>query len=80
MSIGIDGVQTSTPIYVSEQVMVAGTASLTPVDIVLVWFEQDIKTSTMFSNARSNPIQIDLTTEDSATRLYKGGQWTTPSR
>ncbi|SUY29166.1 hypothetical protein EDC40_11432 [Aminobacter aminovorans] len=32
----------------------------------------------MFSSARSMSTEIDLTSTN-ATRLYKGGQWSTPS-
>lgn len=52
---------------------------LTPIDTVMVWFQQNIATSTMFSSARSNSVEIDLTSTNTATRLYKGGQWSTPS-
>ena len=57
----------------------AGPVTLTPIDTVMVWFQQDIATSTMFSSARSMSTEIDLTSTNTATRLYKGGQWSTPS-
>lgn len=75
---GIDGMQVSTPIYVAPSAMVLGDASLTPVEKVLVWFEQSITTSTMFSTARSQSIEIDLTFAKDATRLYKGQKWILP--
>jgi hypothetical protein len=75
----LNGVQQTTPLYVAPQGMVQGTVTLTPIDTVMVWFQQDIATSTMFSSARSNYTEIDLTMTNTATRLYKGGQWSTPS-
>lgn len=78
LSTGINGEQVSTPIYVATNPIVLGNAELTPVEKVLVWFEQNITTSTMFSTARSKSVEIDLTTTNNATRLYQGGQWSTP--
>ncbi|MDD4915469.1 MAG: hypothetical protein PHW13_10610 [Methylococcales bacterium] len=78
ISTGIDGKTVTTPIYVAENQIVTGTTNLTPVEKVLVWFEQNIVTSTMFSDSRSNYVEIDLTSVDSATRLYQNGIWTTP--
>jgi len=77
-STGIDGTPSTTPIYVAENAIVPGSDVLTPVECVQVWFEQDIATSTMFSSARSNAVEIDLTDENSAARLYSGGAWSTP--
>src|SRR5579871_3458843 len=79
LSTGIDGSQVSTPIYVAPKDMVSGTASMTPVEVVQVWFEQNIETSTMFSDARSKSVTIDLTFANAQTRLYKDGKWSTPS-
>lgn len=79
LSTGIDGKEVSTPIYVATSQAVEGNITLTPVEKVLVWFEQDIETSTMFSNARSRSVEIDLTTVNEATRLYNGSTWSTPS-
>jgi hypothetical protein len=78
LSTGIDGKQTSTPIYVAPKTMVSGKATLTPKESVLVWFEQDIETSSIFSEARSNAVEIDLTFENVATRKYEGQEWITP--
>jgi hypothetical protein len=89
-STGIDGKTLSTPIYVTAKPIVPGTINLTPLDRVLVWFEQGIKTSTIFTilppistadkvrsdGASSYGIEIDLTGSDSATWLYKNGGWT----
>lgn len=75
---GVSGRALTTPIYVAEHPIVSGSDVLTPVECVQVWFEQDITTSTMFSTARSNSVEIDLTENDNAARLYSGGEWTTP--
>jgi len=72
------GAAVSTAIYVAQNQVVLGDTVLTPVEKVLVWFEQNIETSTMFSSSRSLEIEIDLTFSDSATRLYSNGRWQTP--
>jgi hypothetical protein len=77
LSTGIDGNQVSTPIYVAVDQVVTGKTVLTPVETILVWFEQNVQTSTMFSTSRSKAIEIDLTFENTAGRLYEGGQWKT---
>lgn len=78
LSTGIDGQAISTSIYVAPDAVEPGDIQLTPEDVVLVWFEQDIETSTMFSVAQTNAVEIDLTDSNSETRLYKNGVWSTP--
>ncbi|WP_240674464.1 hypothetical protein [Burkholderia stabilis] len=78
LSTGVDGEAVSTPIYAAPDVMVSGEASFTPIEKVLVWFEQNIVTSTIFSKARSKSIEIDLTNTNSTGRVYEDGQWKTP--
>jgi hypothetical protein len=78
ISIGPDGIQTTTPIYVARDAIVSGSDTLTPIDTVQVWFEQNVVTSTVISDAVSNAVEIDLTDDDTATRLYSNGVWTTP--
>ncbi len=78
LSTGLDGTQQSTPIYVAENAIVAGEANLTPKESVLVWFEQNVETSTMFSTARSNSVEIDLTFTNEAVRRYEDQTWVTP--
>jgi hypothetical protein len=73
------GESISTPIYVAQDSVVKGDTLLTPVEQVLVWFEQNIETSTMFSTSRSNQVEIDLTSNNSATRRYIDGEWITPN-
>jgi len=75
ISIGITGQQVATPIYVSEEPIVMGDTALTPVEKVLVWFEQNIETSTMFSDSRSKSIELDLTTINEKSILYKDQKW-----
>jgi hypothetical protein len=77
LSIDIEGNTSSTPIYVSEDPVVMGPTLLTPVEMVLVWFEQNIETSTMFSDSRSNSVEIDLTASNTQSRMYKDQQWIT---
>jgi hypothetical protein len=78
LSTGIDGEQVSTPIYVAAKPIVTGKTVLTPVEKVLVWFEQNVETSTMFSDAVSNSVEIDLTNTNEATRLYSHQKWSNP--
>ena len=76
LSTGIDGKQVSTPIYVASNPVVRGSTALTPIETLLVWFEQNVQTSTMFSTSRSQSVEIDLTFDNNAARLYSGGSWT----
>jgi len=78
LSTGVNGVQSTTPIYVAEDEVVIGVDTLTPKEFVMVWFQQNVEASTMFSEAVSNSVEIDLTTTPSATRLYQDGVWSTP--
>lgn len=75
LSKGIDGNTVSTPIYVAQRPIVSGKAELTPKEKVLVWFEQEIETSTMLSSSRSNAIELDMTDNNSAKITYKDGKW-----
>jgi hypothetical protein len=77
LSTGISGEQISTPIYVATAPVVTGNTTLTPVETILVWFEQNVETSTMFSDSRSKSIEIDMTDDTDASRHYEGGAWTT---
>tara|TARA_B110000114_G_C15055595_1_gene383136 strand:- start:933 stop:1589 length:657 start_codon:yes stop_codon:yes gene_type:complete len=77
VSTGVDGNIVSTPIYVAENAAIQGTVTLTPVEKVMVWFQQEVETSTMFSDIIGTPVEIDLTITDSAARLYSDGKWTT---
>ncbi len=78
LSTGIDGIQISTPICIIP--VVAGVVSMKPVESVLVWFEQNIETSMMFSNTQpsSLKVEINLTNTSSAVRLYKNQTWSIP--
>ncbi|WP_457584908.1 hypothetical protein [Ensifer canadensis] len=75
----LNGVQTMTPIYVAPDLMSQGSVTLNPINTVMVWFQQDISCSTMFSSARSMSIEIDLSMTNTVTCLYKGGKWSAPS-
>ena len=68
-----------TPVFVSPDADVSGDVTLTPKEVVQVWFARNVETSTMFEGSVSKVVQIDLTGDDSATRLYKDGKWTTPA-
>ncbi len=76
LSIGISSEMTSSAVYVAKSKEVKGDILLTPKDIVRIWFQQDLETSTMISKKPSSSIDIDLTSEQSATCLYKDQEWT----
>lgn len=76
LSIGLQGEQVATSIYVAEKAAIEGTIELTPIEKVLVWFEQDIETGTMFSTVRSKAVEVDLTFNKSCSLLYDGS-WKT---
>jgi len=67
------------PIYVAPEPIDQGLAQLTPVESVLVFFDQKLTTSSMFSVASSPSVEINLTCTNSATRLYHDGQWWNPT-
>jgi hypothetical protein len=75
VSTGPDGMQRVTPIYVAQSAIETGQDLLTPIDVVQVWFEQDVQTSTMISQAVTNATTVDLTQTDAQTVLYSGGKW-----
>jgi hypothetical protein len=66
------------PIYVSQQASMPGEYELTPMKTLLVWFQQNIQSGTMFTNSPSMSVEIDMTYTDAATRLYQNQQWITP--
>ncbi len=72
---GIAGVEESTPTYVSETEMIKGERGLSTVDVVLVWFEQGLETSTLFSTPRSNSFEADLSSVDRVDLLFENQQW-----
>ncbi|MDQ5984010.1 MAG: hypothetical protein RUMPE_01039 [Eubacteriales bacterium SKADARSKE-1] len=75
ISTGGDNKPIASPIYVAKESIVLGKTSLKPVDKVLVWFEQHIETSTMFSDSRSKSIELDLTESSEMTVKYENQEW-----
>lgn len=75
VSEGIDGQMISTPIYVSENQCILGTARFQPVEKVLIWFESNVETGTMFTDMKSLSIEIDLTNKNTASVRYEKGNW-----
>lgn len=73
----IDGVEETTPIYVSQEERAKGDVMLTPKEKVMVWFEANVETSTIFEDAKTNKIEIDLTNRDTQTISYdfESGEW-----
>lgn len=75
----LNGVETMTPVYVDPMGGRPASVTLNPIETVMVWFEKDIATSTMFSSARSMCTEIDFRWTNSDSRLYKGDEWSAPS-
>ncbi len=75
VSTGIDGQIVSTPIYVSENECMLGNAVLKPVEKVMVWFEYNAETSTMFTEMKTHSIEVDLTQKNSVNLKYENEKW-----
>lgn len=75
LSTGLDGKTVSTPIYVSENECMLGTAKFKPVEKVLIWFESNVQTSTMFTDMSTNYIEVDLTSVNEVNLKYENEQW-----
>lgn len=73
----IDGKEQITPIYVSKESRTTGEIVLTPKEKVMVWFEANVETSTIFEDAKTNAIEIDLTNKQEQTISYdyEAGTW-----
>lgn len=59
------------PIYAAPDATTERSVTLNPIDTLMVWFQQDISGSTLFSSARSMSTEIDLSLTNSATLLYR---------
>ncbi|MCM1083235.1 MAG: hypothetical protein NC393_12760 [Clostridium sp.] len=77
LSTGIDGKIVSTPIYVSENSCMLGNASLKPVEKVMIWFEYNAETSTMFTDMKTRCVEVDLTQKNSVNLKYENEKWST---
>lgn len=81
ISLGINDKKEVTPIYLTAKAIVKGRIEFTPIDKVLVWFEQQIQTSTMFSRqppqtqAISCATELDLSQKSCLTACYKNQEW-----
>lgn len=75
LSTGIDGKTISTPIYVSENQCMLGSAKLKPIEKVLVWFEQEAETGTMFTDMKSTAIEVNLTQKNEVNIKYEHEKW-----
>ena len=74
-SINESGEEESAPIFVSKQSSMIGTATFKPVEKVQIWFQANAETSTMFSELRSNPMEVDLTDRNEVKIRYEDGKW-----
>lgn len=74
-SVNDKGNMETTPIYVSKEKVILGDSCYEPVEKVLIWFQANAETATMFSEMRSNAIEINLTGKSSDAVLYKDGKW-----
>lgn len=67
--------QQSLPIYVAPKPSIMGKITLTPVERVQIWFSQSLQTSTMFSEAVSNVVEVDLTSTNHQSLLFENSVW-----
>ncbi len=75
LSTGIDGLQINTPIYLTPNLIVKGVMELNPTEKVMVWFEQDMETSTLFTTPRDREIEVDMSSKSTISLLYEDGEW-----
>lgn len=75
VSVNENGGMETTPIYVSKEASIKGDASFKPVEKILVWFQSNAQTSTMFAEMRSNAMEVDLTNRSEAAIRYEDGIW-----
>lgn len=75
VSIGINGRMESTPVYVTIEPVVPGVIVLTPVEKIMIWFEQNVDPGTMFSTAKSLSVEIDFSSRNDASLKYENQQW-----
>lgn len=92
-SIGIDDKKIISPNYISQTSNVPGPILLKPVDELLVWFQQGVETSTMFSvspmlqptnsfapaSSQSFAYEVDMTNSNNMTINYENNKWSTLS-
>lgn len=73
----LNGTEETTPIYVSAEPRLKGEIELEPKESVMVWFEANVETSTIFEDARTSAQIVDLTDKDSQTISYDNvsGNW-----
>jgi hypothetical protein len=90
-SAGPDGVQQQLPVHVERDAAETGFVWLKPVDVIKVWFQQNIATGMMLSkdgtvpdsgpviNSVTPAIEVDLTDADTASVQFQDGAWLTIS-
>ncbi len=65
----------TTPIYVSKESSIIGNSAFKPVEKILIWFQHNAQTGTMFAEMRNNAMEVDLTNRSSASIRYENGIW-----
>jgi hypothetical protein len=90
-SAGPDGVQQQLPVHVERDAADTGFVWLKPVDVVRIWFQQEVTTGMMLSkdgtvpdggiviNIATHAIEVDLTDVDTASVQFQNGAWSTIS-
>ncbi len=72
----IGSTQAITPVYVLENPLLSGQSHLiTPTQEVLVWFGEEVETGTIFTEPVEFFVNVDLTNDSSATRLFSNREW-----
>jgi hypothetical protein len=83
---GLDRKPTSAPIFLTAKPVLKGITELTPVELIMVWFEQNIQTGTMFDRlpptdkavrmvSKTVAIKIDFSSTNEQTVSYKDQNW-----
>jgi len=66
------------PIYISPESLIAGRELLTPIDKVVLWFEQNMQSATMVSNDKGNSLLVDCTDGPKTVTFKDPGVWVGP--
>lgn len=64
------------PVYISEDVLIPGMTTLTPIPKVIFWFQKNVVSQTMIVNTMGTPWNVTPESGSPTTIKYdKSGQW-----
>lgn len=79
-SAGPDGIARQLPIHLERQVSNSGFVWLTPADMAMIWFQQNVTTGMMLDpdlTRLQNAIEVDLTDTDTVSLQFESNAWMT---